>query len=107
MGDGVRVTTADAIVLVERERDREQMFELLRESLKRQALLARKFNRMRKAYRAALPLWRGTPFADVVDARWAESEQTRLRARYTAASGGLAGSADLSVAGFTVSRQAA
>ena len=32
------------------------MFELLRESLKRQALLARKFNRMRKVYRDALPV---------------------------------------------------
>jgi galactofuranosylgalactofuranosylrhamnosyl-N-acetylglucosaminyl-diphospho-decaprenol beta-1,5/1,6-galactofuranosyltransferase len=29
---------------------------LLRESLKRQALLARKFNRMRKVYREALPV---------------------------------------------------
>lgn len=31
------------------------MFELLRESLKRQALLARRFNRLRKVYRNALP----------------------------------------------------
>jgi len=32
------------------------MIELLRESLKRQARLARKFNRMRKVYRNALPV---------------------------------------------------
>ena len=32
------------------------MFELLRESLKRQVQLARKFNRMRKVYREALPV---------------------------------------------------
>jgi galactofuranosylgalactofuranosylrhamnosyl-N-acetylglucosaminyl-diphospho-decaprenol beta-1,5/1,6-galactofuranosyltransferase len=53
--DGVTVTTADGRGVVYRQRDREKMFELLRESLKRQALLARKFNRMRKVYRAALP----------------------------------------------------
>jgi galactofuranosylgalactofuranosylrhamnosyl-N-acetylglucosaminyl-diphospho-decaprenol beta-1,5/1,6-galactofuranosyltransferase len=54
--DGVTVTTADGRGVVYRQRDREKMFELLRESLKRQALLARKFNRMRKVYRAALPV---------------------------------------------------
>ncbi len=53
--DGVTVTTADGRGVVYRQRDREKMFELLGESLKRQALLARKFNRMRKVYRAALP----------------------------------------------------
>ncbi|MCV7355497.1 glycosyltransferase [Mycolicibacterium fluoranthenivorans] len=53
--DGVTVTTADGRGVVYRQRDREKMFELLRESVKRQALLARKFNRMRKVYRAALP----------------------------------------------------
>jgi galactofuranosylgalactofuranosylrhamnosyl-N-acetylglucosaminyl-diphospho-decaprenol beta-1,5/1,6-galactofuranosyltransferase len=53
--DGVTVTTADGRGVVYRQRDRAKMFELLRESLKRQALLARKFNRMRKVYRAALP----------------------------------------------------
>lgn len=37
------------------------------------------------AYREALPLWRGEPFADVPYADWAELERTRLRARYTAA----------------------
>ncbi len=55
MVDGVTVTTADGRGVVYRQRDREKMFELLRESLKRQALLARKFNRMRKVYRNALP----------------------------------------------------
>jgi galactofuranosylgalactofuranosylrhamnosyl-N-acetylglucosaminyl-diphospho-decaprenol beta-1,5/1,6-galactofuranosyltransferase len=54
--DGVTVTTADGRGVVYRQRDREKMFELLRESLKRQALLARKFNRMRKVYREALPV---------------------------------------------------
>ncbi|GAT08765.1 galactofuranosyltransferase GlfT2 [Mycolicibacterium novocastrense] len=53
--DGVTVTTADGRGVVYRQRDREKMFELLRESLKRQARLARKFNRMRKVYREALP----------------------------------------------------
>jgi galactofuranosylgalactofuranosylrhamnosyl-N-acetylglucosaminyl-diphospho-decaprenol beta-1,5/1,6-galactofuranosyltransferase len=54
--DGVTVTTADGRGVVYRQRDREKMFELLRESLKRQALLARRFNRMRKVYREALPV---------------------------------------------------
>jgi galactofuranosylgalactofuranosylrhamnosyl-N-acetylglucosaminyl-diphospho-decaprenol beta-1,5/1,6-galactofuranosyltransferase len=54
--DGVTVTTADGRGVVYRQRDREKMLELLRESLKRQARLARKFNRMRKVYRAALPV---------------------------------------------------
>ena len=54
--DGVTVTTADGRGVVYRQRDREKMFELLRESLKRQARLARKFNRMRKVYREALPV---------------------------------------------------
>ncbi|KGI70285.1 glycosyltransferase [Mycolicibacterium rufum] len=58
--DGVTVTTADGRGVVYRQRDREQMFALLRESLKRQALLARKFNRMRKVYRAALPMLTST-----------------------------------------------
>ncbi|MCV7149839.1 glycosyltransferase [Mycolicibacterium pyrenivorans] len=53
--DGVTVTTADGRGVVYRQRDREKMFELLRESLKRQARLARKFNRMRRVYRDALP----------------------------------------------------
>lgn len=54
--DGVTVTTADGRGVVYRQRDREKMFELLRESLKRQALLLRKFNRMRRVYREALPV---------------------------------------------------
>ncbi|MCV7422566.1 galactofuranosyltransferase GlfT2 [Mycobacterium yunnanensis] len=53
--DGVTVTTADGRGVVYRQRDRAKMFDLLRESLKRQALLLRKFNRMRKVYRGALP----------------------------------------------------
>lgn len=54
------MTTADGRGVVYRQRDRDKMFELLRESLKRQALLARKFNRMRKTYRAALPMLTST-----------------------------------------------
>ncbi|MUL79932.1 glycosyltransferase [Mycolicibacterium sp. CBMA 226] len=55
MVDGVTVTTADGRGVVYRQRDREKMFELLRESVKRQVQLTRKFNRMRKVYRNALP----------------------------------------------------
>jgi len=54
--DGVTVTTADGRGVVYRQRDRAKMFALLRESLRRQLLLARKFNKMRKVYRAALPV---------------------------------------------------
>jgi len=54
--DGVTVTTADGRGGVCRQRDRAKMFELLRESLKRQVVLARKFNRMRRVYREALPV---------------------------------------------------
>ena len=54
--DGVTVTTADGRGVVYRQRDRAKMFELLRESLKRQLRLARKFNRMRQVYRDALPV---------------------------------------------------
>ncbi|MGZ5377367.1 MAG: glycosyltransferase [Mycobacterium sp.] len=54
--DGVTVTTADGRGVVYRQRDRAKMAELLRESIKRQVELARKFNRMRKVYRAALPV---------------------------------------------------
>jgi DNA-binding SARP family transcriptional activator len=35
------------------------------------------------AYRAALPLWRGEPYADVLDGTWAHAERARLAARYT------------------------
>ncbi|MBX7448599.1 glycosyltransferase [Mycolicibacterium sp. 3033] len=58
--DGVTVTTADGRGVVYRQRDREKMFALLRESLKRQALLARKFTKMRKVYRSALPMLTST-----------------------------------------------
>ncbi|MBP1818012.1 glycosyltransferase [Mycobacterium sp. OAE908] len=54
--DGVTVTTADGRGVVYRQRDRAKMFELLRESLRRQLLLARKFNKMRRVYREALPV---------------------------------------------------
>jgi galactofuranosylgalactofuranosylrhamnosyl-N-acetylglucosaminyl-diphospho-decaprenol beta-1,5/1,6-galactofuranosyltransferase len=54
--DGVTVTTADGRGVVYRQRDRDKMLFLLRESAKRQVLLARRFNRMRKVYREALPV---------------------------------------------------
>jgi galactofuranosylgalactofuranosylrhamnosyl-N-acetylglucosaminyl-diphospho-decaprenol beta-1,5/1,6-galactofuranosyltransferase len=54
--DGVTVTTADGRGVVYRQRDRAKMFALLRASLRRQVLLARKFSRMRKVYRGALPV---------------------------------------------------
>ncbi len=54
--DGVTVTTADGRGVVYRQRDRAKMFALLRESLRRQVLLARRFNRLRKTYREALPV---------------------------------------------------
>ncbi|KRD04996.1 glycosyl transferase [Mycobacterium sp. Root265] len=53
--DGVTVTTADGRGVVYRQRDRAKMFELLRESVTRQIQLGRKFNKMRKVYRKALP----------------------------------------------------
>ncbi|ANE78735.1 glycosyl transferase [Mycobacterium adipatum] len=53
--DGVTVTTADGRGVVYRQRDRAKMFALLRESLTRQVQLGRKFNKMRKVYRKALP----------------------------------------------------
>jgi galactofuranosylgalactofuranosylrhamnosyl-N-acetylglucosaminyl-diphospho-decaprenol beta-1,5/1,6-galactofuranosyltransferase len=54
--DGVTVTTADGRGVVYRQRDRAKMFALLRASVLRQVRLARKFNRMRKVYREALPV---------------------------------------------------
>ncbi|MFL6087876.1 MAG: glycosyltransferase, partial [Mycobacterium sp.] len=54
--DGVTVTTADGRGVVYRQRDRAKMFALLRESVRRQLLLARKFNKMRKIYRESLPV---------------------------------------------------
>ena len=53
--DGVTVITADGRGVVYRQRDRTKMFALLRESVRQQAKLARRFNAMRRAYRAALP----------------------------------------------------
>jgi galactofuranosylgalactofuranosylrhamnosyl-N-acetylglucosaminyl-diphospho-decaprenol beta-1,5/1,6-galactofuranosyltransferase len=54
--DGVTVTTADSRGVVWRQRDRAKMLTLLRESLRRQLALLRKFDRMRRVYRAALPV---------------------------------------------------
>ncbi len=53
--DGVTVTTADGRGVVYRQRDRAKMFELLRTSMRQHVLLARRFNRMRRVYRNALP----------------------------------------------------
>ena len=53
--DGVTVTTADGRGVVSRQRDRAKMLHLLRESMRRHVLLARKYNHMRKVYRKALP----------------------------------------------------
>ena len=58
--DGVTVTTADGRGVVYRQRDRAKMFALLRASLRQHAALARKFNRMRKVYRDALPVLAST-----------------------------------------------
>ncbi|AKS31242.1 glycosyltransferase [Mycolicibacterium goodii] len=58
--DGVTVTTADGRGVVYRQRDRAKMFALLRASLRQQAKLARRFDRMRKVYRAALPMLTST-----------------------------------------------
>jgi len=54
--DGVTVTTADGRGVVYRQRDRAKMFALLRASMRQHVRLARKYNRMRKVYRAALPV---------------------------------------------------
>ena len=54
--DGVTVTTADGCGVVYRQRDRAKMFSLLFQSLRRQRLLARRFDAMRRAYRDALPV---------------------------------------------------
>jgi len=56
MVDGVTVTTADGCGVVYRQRDRAKMFSLLRESMRQHIRLARRFNRMRKTYREALPV---------------------------------------------------
>jgi galactofuranosylgalactofuranosylrhamnosyl-N-acetylglucosaminyl-diphospho-decaprenol beta-1,5/1,6-galactofuranosyltransferase len=54
--DGVTVTTADGRGVVYRQRDRAKMLALLRQSMRQHVRLARKFNRMRKVYREALPV---------------------------------------------------
>jgi galactofuranosylgalactofuranosylrhamnosyl-N-acetylglucosaminyl-diphospho-decaprenol beta-1,5/1,6-galactofuranosyltransferase len=54
--DGVTVTTADGRGVVYRQRDRAQMFDLLRTSLRQHLTLARKFKRMRRVYREAMPV---------------------------------------------------
>ena len=54
--DGVTVTTADGRGVVYRQRDRAKAFALLRQSLRRQRRLARRFDEMRTAYRQALPV---------------------------------------------------
>ena len=58
--DGVTVTTADGRGVVYRQRDRDKMFDLLRASARQHIRLARKFNRMRKLYRDALPMLTST-----------------------------------------------
>ncbi|MBO0679783.1 glycosyltransferase [Mycolicibacterium sp. S2-37] len=58
--DGVTVTTADGRGVVYRQRDRAKMFALLKESMRQHLRLARKFNRMRRVYRAALPVLTST-----------------------------------------------
>lgn len=54
--DGATVTTADGRGVVYRQRDRAKMFSLLWQSMRRQGRLARRFNAMRRTYRAALPM---------------------------------------------------
>ncbi len=54
--DGVTVTTADGRGVVYRQRDRAKMLALLRQSLRRQRRLARRFDDMRRVYREALPV---------------------------------------------------
>ncbi len=54
--DGVTVTTADSRGVVYRQRDRARMLALLRQSLRRQRQLVRRFDEMRRQYRGALPL---------------------------------------------------
>ncbi len=58
--DGVTVTTADGRGVVYRQRDRAKMFDLLRASLIQHVRLARKFNKMRRVYRGALPVLTST-----------------------------------------------
>ena len=52
----VTVTTADGRGVVYRQRDRTKMLALLKESLRLHIQLSRKYDRMRKIYREALPV---------------------------------------------------
>jgi galactofuranosylgalactofuranosylrhamnosyl-N-acetylglucosaminyl-diphospho-decaprenol beta-1,5/1,6-galactofuranosyltransferase len=54
--DGATVTTADGRGAVYRQRDRDKMLALLWQSLRRQRQLLRRFDEMRRVYRAALPV---------------------------------------------------
>ncbi len=54
--DGATVTTADGRGVVFRQRDRRKMMSLLRQSLRRQRRLARRFDELRTTYREALPV---------------------------------------------------
>ena len=54
--DGVTVTTADGRGVVYRQRDRAKMMSLLRQSLRRQRKVGKRFDDMRRAYRDALPV---------------------------------------------------
>jgi galactofuranosylgalactofuranosylrhamnosyl-N-acetylglucosaminyl-diphospho-decaprenol beta-1,5/1,6-galactofuranosyltransferase len=53
--DGATITTADGRGSVYRQRDRATTFELLWQSMRRQRQLFRRFDEMRRIYRAALP----------------------------------------------------
>ena len=50
------VTTADGRGVVYRQRDRDRMFALLRESLRLHMRLSRRYDHLRRAYRQALPM---------------------------------------------------
>jgi galactofuranosylgalactofuranosylrhamnosyl-N-acetylglucosaminyl-diphospho-decaprenol beta-1,5/1,6-galactofuranosyltransferase len=75
--DGVTVTTADGRGVVYRQRDRAKMFALLRASLRQQLRLGRKFNRMRKVYREALPVLTSKQKWETVLLPGGRSEATR------------------------------
>ncbi|MEO8814460.1 MAG: glycosyltransferase [Mycobacterium sp.] len=53
--DGATVTSADGRGVVFRQRDRAKMYALLTGSLRRQYQLARRFDKLRRTYRRALP----------------------------------------------------
>lgn len=58
--DGATVTTADGRGVVYRQRDRQKMTSLLRESLRRLYQLSRQFDDLRATYRRALPMLAST-----------------------------------------------